>query len=79
MGWTVTENETNLQRQAMGDDWVVQADGGVPLGRILRPDDVAATVGYLLSDSSAMMTGNIMNLHPEYPHGMLSLASEDKR
>jgi NAD(P)-dependent dehydrogenase (short-subunit alcohol dehydrogenase family) len=63
----------------MGDDWVTQADSGVPLGRILRPEDVACTVGFLLSDGSAMMTGSIINLHPEYPYGMLSLSSEDKR
>lgn len=79
MGWTVTDNETKLQTKAMGDDWVSQADQGVPLGRILRPADTAATVGFLLSDSSAMMTGNCINLHPEYPHGMLSLLTEDKR
>lgn len=79
MGWTVTDNETNLQRQAMGEDWVAQADSGVPLGRILRPDDVASTVGFLLSDSSAMMTGSVLQLHPEFPHGMLSLMTEDKR
>ena len=75
----MTENETALQSAAMGEDWVAQADRGVPLGRILRPDDVAATVGFLLSDSSAMMMGQILNLHPEYPVGMLSLSAEDKR
>lgn len=35
------------------------------MGRLLRPVDVAATVGHLLSDSSAMMTGTIVDLHPE--------------
>lgn len=79
MGWTVTDNEHALQSATMGDDWVEQADAGVPLGRILRPDDVAATVGYLLSDSSALMTGSILNLHPEFPEGMLSLQTEDQR
>ncbi len=63
----------------MGEDWVAQADSSVPLGRINRPEDVACTVGFLLSDSSAMMTGSIINLHPEYPHGILSLLTEDKR
>ncbi|CAB9496054.1 5-keto-D-gluconate 5-reductase [Seminavis robusta] len=79
MGWTVTENENQLQSKAMGDNWTQQADASVPLGRILRPEDVAATVGFLLSDSSAMMTGNIMNLHPEFPLGMLSLLDDEKK
>ena len=35
------------------------------MGRLLRPVDVAATVGHLLSDASAMMTGTIVDLHPE--------------
>ncbi|CAN0180850.1 unnamed protein product [Hapterophycus canaliculatus] len=35
------------------------------MGRLLRPVDIAATVGHLLSDASAMMTGTIIDLHPE--------------
>lgn len=35
------------------------------MGRLLRPVDIAATVGHLLSDASAMMTGTIVDLHPE--------------
>jgi NAD(P)-dependent dehydrogenase (short-subunit alcohol dehydrogenase family) len=79
MGWCVTENENELQTAAMGKDWIEKADSGVPLGRILRPDDVAATVGFLLSDSSSMMTGNCINLHAEYPHGMLSLLDDETK
>jgi len=79
MGWTVTDNENTLQTANSGPNWIQQADAGVPLGRILRPEDIASTVGFLLSDSSAMMTGNIVSLHPEFPHGMLSLsATEDE-
>lgn len=35
------------------------------MGRLLRPVDIAATVGHLISDASAMMTGAIIDLHPE--------------
>lgn len=74
MGWTVTANEDVVQQQehSAGRDWVFHADAGVPLGRILRPKDVAATVCFLLSNASAMMTGSIIELHPEYAHGMIS-------
>lgn len=39
------------------------------MGRLLRPVDIAATVGHLLSDASAMMTGTIVDLHPEVVSG----------
>jgi NAD(P)-dependent dehydrogenase (short-subunit alcohol dehydrogenase family) len=78
MGWCVTDNEDKIQRQR-ADDWVAKADASVPLGRILRPPDVAASVCYLLSDCSSMMTGSVLDLHPEFPHGMLSLKDSDSR
>ena len=79
MGWCLTENENKLQTDQSGGDehWFVGADRGVPLGRILRPDDVAATVVFLLSGASTMMTGSVLDLHPEFPCGMLSLLAED--
>jgi NAD(P)-dependent dehydrogenase (short-subunit alcohol dehydrogenase family) len=74
MGWTFTDNEDKIQLQehSAGKNWVQEADASVPLGRILRPTDVATTVCFLLSDASRMMTGSIVDLHPEYAHGMLS-------
>ena len=61
MGWCLTENEHKLQREVHKDDeWWKKADGSVPLGRILRPADVAATVLFLLSGASVMMTGSIL-------------------
>jgi NAD(P)-dependent dehydrogenase (short-subunit alcohol dehydrogenase family) len=77
MGWCQTDNETALQIEQSGSEWVQQADATVPLGRILRPQDVAATVGFLLSGASAMMTGTILELHPEYAEGMLSLSVDE--
>jgi NAD(P)-dependent dehydrogenase (short-subunit alcohol dehydrogenase family) len=77
MGWCQTDNETALQIKQSGSEWVQQADATVPLGRILRPPDVAATVGFLLSSASAMMTGTILELHPEYADGMLSVAVDE--
>ena len=79
MGWCYTDNEDKLQTEQTDAGWIERADEGVPLGRILRPSDVAATVGFLLSDASAMMTASAIDLHPEYAHGMLSLLDEDAR
>jgi NAD(P)-dependent dehydrogenase (short-subunit alcohol dehydrogenase family) len=77
MGWRQTDNENALQIEQSGSEWVQQADATVPLGRILRPQDVAATVCFLLSGASAMMTGTILELHPEYAEGMLSLSVDE--
>lgn len=77
MGWTLTDNEDKIQRteHADGVNWLQSADAGVPLGRILRPQDVATTVVFLLSGASAMMSGSILELHPEWPDGMISTST----
>ena len=76
MGWTLTENEAKLQSAVhKNEEWWKKADKSVPLGRILRPADVASTVMFLLSGSVKTLT--IIDLHPEYPNGMLSLNTED--
>mmetsp|Transcript_9819 Transcript_9819/g.9482 ORF Transcript_9819/g.9482 Transcript_9819/m.9482 type:complete len:286 (-) Transcript_9819:101-958(-) len=77
MGWCLTDNENALQTKTNGPNWSTEADAGVPLGRILRPRDVASTVGFLLSSASNMMTGSILDLHPEYSDGMLSLVADE--
>ncbi|CAM9656612.1 unnamed protein product, partial [Choristocarpus tenellus] len=66
VGWTLTDNEHVVQTEEMGTvDWLQQADKGHAMGRLLRPVDVAATVGHLLSDASLMITGTVVDLHPE--------------
>jgi NAD(P)-dependent dehydrogenase (short-subunit alcohol dehydrogenase family) len=78
MGHCYTEREDELERSDKGDDWLCKADEQVPLGRILRPQDVASSVCFLLSDASALMTGGLLQLHPDYAHGMISLACDGK-
>ena len=43
------------------DDWLAEADASRPLGRLLRPEDIAPMVTYLLSDASAMVTGSVID------------------
>lgn len=79
MGWCATENEDKLQRSVNGDNWLEEADKKVSLGRILRPEDTAASVCFLLSDASSMMTGTVIRLHPEWAEGMIStIANEEE-
>ena len=79
MGWCYTDNEDALQTRQNGGDarWIDKADAGVPLRRIIRPRDVACTVLFLLSEQAAMMSGGIIDLHPEYAAGMQGLATVD--
>ena len=79
MGWTFTDAENTLQTAQRDAHWISRADASAPLGRILRPVDVAVTVCFLLSDASAMTTGTIMDLHPEFAHGLISLQATDER
>ena len=62
IGWTATEGEDAVQA-ATGRpaDWLELADAAAPLGRLLRPDDIAPMVTYLLSDAAHMVTGSVID------------------
>ena len=62
IGWTATEGEHGVQTETgQDDDWLAEADASRPLGRLLRPEDIAPMVTYLLSDASAMVTGSVID------------------
>jgi NAD(P)-dependent dehydrogenase (short-subunit alcohol dehydrogenase family) len=62
IGWTATEGEHGVQTQTGADeDWLAEADRGRPLGRLLRPADIAPMVTYLLSDVAEMVTGSVID------------------
>jgi NAD(P)-dependent dehydrogenase (short-subunit alcohol dehydrogenase family) len=62
IGWTATEGEDRVQAAAgQGAGWLEDADAGRPFGRLLRPDDIAPMVTYLLSDAAAMITGSVID------------------
>ena len=62
IGWTATEGEHGVQT-ATGQpgEWLAAADAGRPLGRLLRPEDIAPMVTYLLSDAAEMVTGSVID------------------
>ncbi|MCR6670487.1 SDR family oxidoreductase [Devosia ginsengisoli] len=64
MGWAATEAEQNMQAHILGkgEDWVQQAAGKLPLGRLLEASEVARLAVYLLSDLSGLQTGTSIDL-----------------
>jgi NAD(P)-dependent dehydrogenase (short-subunit alcohol dehydrogenase family) len=49
--------DTAQPRVEMGDNELYAAGARIPLGRIGRPEDIAAVVAFLLSDDAGYMTG----------------------
>lgn len=64
LGWTLTPSEHRMQSEILGHgtDWAEKAGTGLPLGRLLLPDEAAQLALYLLSPASAPMTGTAMDL-----------------
>jgi NAD(P)-dependent dehydrogenase (short-subunit alcohol dehydrogenase family) len=62
IGWTATEGEDAVQTGgSQPPDWRAAADAASPFGRLLRPEDIAPMVTYLLSDAAAMVTGSVID------------------
>ena len=69
MGWTLTDSEDKGQSAEKGRGWLAAADAAAPIGRLLRPDDLAATIGHLLSPAATMITGAIVDVCPDFTNG----------
>jgi NAD(P)-dependent dehydrogenase (short-subunit alcohol dehydrogenase family) len=62
IGWTATEGEHRVQTDTgQAADWLGEADASRPLGRLLRPEDIAPMVTHLLSDAAQMVTGSVID------------------
>ena len=63
LGWMDTPGEEAIQRRYHTDDpgWLQQAEAGQPVGRLLKPDEVARAIAFLASDESGLMTGSIVD------------------
>jgi NAD(P)-dependent dehydrogenase (short-subunit alcohol dehydrogenase family) len=81
IGWTATDGEHGVQAATgQADDWLADADVSRPLGRLLRPDDIAPAVTYLLSDAARMITGSVIDfdqtVHGPYGEHVAPAAAE---
>ena len=63
-GWMDTESEHITQTIYDGapENWLEAAEAGRPLGRLVKPWEVANTIAYCLSDDAGLMTGNTIDI-----------------
>jgi NAD(P)-dependent dehydrogenase (short-subunit alcohol dehydrogenase family) len=64
LGWVDTPAERRMQAETLGlgEGWLAAASAGMPLGRLLLPEEAARLAVYLLSATSAPMTGTLIDL-----------------
>jgi NAD(P)-dependent dehydrogenase (short-subunit alcohol dehydrogenase family) len=63
IGWTDTPAEDRLQRRShgRGDGWQEDVGAELPMGRLGRPEEIAAMVAFLLADRSGVVTGSVID------------------
>jgi NAD(P)-dependent dehydrogenase (short-subunit alcohol dehydrogenase family) len=68
VGWTLTESEVEIQRaEGHPDDWLEHIPKAFsPSGTILRPEQIARHAAFWLSDDSAPITGQVIDVE-QYP------------
>lgn len=62
-GWMDTPGEDAIQRKyhGAGDDWLALAEAERPFGRLIKADELARTLAFVLSDDAGLMTGAIID------------------
>lgn len=77
LGWVDTPGEHVTLRKYHGadDDWLEKAEASRPFGKLLKPEDVARVVAFLVSPESAPMTGTIMDYEQTVVGGFGGLPS----
>ena len=63
-GWMDTESEHRTQTVYDGspENWLELAEAGRPMGRLVKPWEVANMIAFCLSDESGVLTGNCIDV-----------------
>jgi len=62
-GWMDTPAEDEIQRKFHGasEDWLQKAEAAMPMGQLVKPDQLAILATYMLSPHSGVMTGALVD------------------
>jgi NAD(P)-dependent dehydrogenase (short-subunit alcohol dehydrogenase family) len=63
-GWMDTESEHRVQVQEDGapENWLALAEPTRPMGRLVKPWEVANAIVFCLSEESGLLTGNVIDI-----------------
>jgi len=72
LGWADTPGERVMQGETLGlgAEWLEAAEGKMPFGRLIKPEDVGRLALFFLSDASMPMTGALIDQDQEYFPGL---------
>lgn len=62
-GWMDTEGEAIVQKKwhDAPDDWLEKAEAAQPMGQLVKPDQLARLISYMVSPQSGVMTGSLVD------------------
>ncbi|MER8485034.1 SDR family oxidoreductase [Mesorhizobium sp. M1322] len=62
-GWMDTEGEAIVQKKwhDAPDNWLEKAEAAQPMGQLVKPDQLARLVSYMVSPQSGVMTGSLVD------------------
>lgn len=68
-GWMDTPGEHAIQKKAHDApaDWLAKAEAARPMGQLIKPDELAGLVAYMLSAESGVMTGALVDVDQWVP------------
>lgn len=72
-GWMDTPGEDATQKlyHQASDDWLAKAEQLQPFGKLIKTDELAILISYILSPQAGVMTGSLVdydqNVHGSYP------------
>jgi NAD(P)-dependent dehydrogenase (short-subunit alcohol dehydrogenase family) len=63
VGWMDTPQEDEIQRKFHGrsEGWLKEVEAQQPMGQLVKPDQLAGLVAYMLSPESGVMTGAVVD------------------
>lgn len=62
-GWMDTEGEAIVQKKwhDAPDNWLEKAEAAQPMGQLVKPDQLARLISYMVSPQSGVMTGSLVD------------------